>query len=106
LSLDRALLWRVAAVQAAAVAALSIVLALALSRHFFVDWGFLAGPLAWLACALLTARVLHLRTASTMAGAVVAGIPSVAAVLIGVHWLGAVLAVGVFALWCATRPAR
>ena len=104
--LDRSLLWRAAAVQTAAVAVLSVALALAFPHRFFVHWGFIAGPLAWLACALVTARVLRLRTWPTLAGAALAGIPSAIAVLIGVHWLGAAIAIGVFALWCARVPPR
>ena len=38
-------------------------------------------------------------------GAALAGLPSVVAVVIGVHWLGAAIAVVLFALWCA-RLAR
>jgi hypothetical protein len=41
----------------------------------------------------------------TLVGAALAGLPSVLAVVVGVHWLGAVLAIGLFALWCA-RLAR
>jgi hypothetical protein len=105
LTIDRSLLWRAAAVQAAAVAVLSVVLAVALGRAFFVDWGWLAGPGAWLACSLLTARVLRLRVGWTVLGAALAGIPAGIAVLLGVHWLGTVLAIGLFALWCARAAA-
>jgi hypothetical protein len=104
--IDRSVLWRAAAVQAAAVAVLSIGLALALSHRFFVHWGFIAGPAAWLVCALFTARVLRLPVGPTLLGAALAGIPSAIAVLVGVHWLGAALAVGLFALWCARVPRR
>jgi len=100
-TVDRSILWRAAALQAAAVAVLSIALALALPHRFFEDWGFIAGPGAWLACALFTARVLRLPTWPTLLGAALAGLPSIAAVVIGVHWLGAVLAIGLFAMWCA-----
>jgi hypothetical protein len=98
---DRSLLWRAAAVQAAAVAVLSVVLAVSLGKAFFVDWGWLAGPAAWLVCSLLTARVLGLATWPTLLGAALAGLPAGVAVLLGVHWLGTALAVGLFALWCA-----
>ena len=94
--MDTATLWRAALLQLAAVALLSIALALALPHDFFVDWGWLVGPLAWLACAGLTARVLALPLNPTLFGAVLAGLPSLAAVLLDVHWA----AVGVFALWC------
>jgi hypothetical protein len=98
-------LWRAALVQAIGVAVLSIALALALSHDFFEDWGWLAGPGAWAVCALVTARVVGLPAVPTLVGAVLAGLPSLVAVIIGVHWLGAVLAIGLFAMWCA-RLAR
>jgi hypothetical protein len=103
--MDRSVLWRAALVQALAVAVLSIALAIALPHSFFEDWGWLAGPGAWMACALVTARVVGLPIASTLVGAALAGLPSLVAVVVGVHWLGAALAIVLFALWCA-RLAR
>ena len=103
--MDRTVLWRAAAVQGLSVAVLSIALALALPHSFFVDWGWLAGPAAWLACAVITAAVLRLPPGPTLIGAALAGLPSVLAVVLGVHWLGAALAVVLFAAWCA-RLAR
>jgi hypothetical protein len=104
-AMDRSVLWRAALVQLSAVAVLSVALALALPRSFFESWGWLAGPLAWVLCALVTARVLRLPPVPVLVGAALAGLPSVAAVLAGVHWLGALCAVVLFALWCA-RLAR
>lgn len=98
--------WRAVAVQAGGVAILSVVLALALPHEFFDDWGWLAGPAAWAVCAAVTARLLELPLRSTLLGAALAGIPSVAAVLVGLHWLGAALAVVLFGLWCARLGAR
>jgi hypothetical protein len=103
--MDRSILLRAALVQAAAVAVLSAALALALPHSFFEDWGWLAGPGAWMLCSALTARVLGLPLAGALLGAALAGLPSLLAVVIGVHWLGAVVAVVLFALWCA-RLAR
>jgi hypothetical protein len=103
--MDRSVLWRAAAVQAASVALLSVVLGLALPRSFFVDWGWLAGPGAWVACALVTAAVVRLPALRVLVGAALAGLPGLVAVAIGVHWLGAVFGVVLFALWCA-RLAR
>src|SRR4051794_14768495 len=94
-------LWRAALIQALAVAALSMVLAIALPHTFFENWGWIAGPAAWIACALFTARVLHLPYVPALLGAAGAGLVSVVAVLAGVHWLGAAIAVGLFACWCA-----
>ena len=103
--MDRSVLWRAAAVQGLSVAVLSIALAVALPHSFFEDWGWLAGPGAWLVCALVTASVVALPRARVLVGAVLAGLPSLLAVVIGVHWLGAVVAIVLFALWCA-RLAR
>jgi hypothetical protein len=91
--------------QALAVAVLSIALAVALPHSFFEDWGWLAGPGAWLLCAALVARVLRLPLGGALIGAALAGLPSVLAVVIGVHWLGAALAVVLFALWCGRLAA-
>jgi hypothetical protein len=103
--MDRSVLWRAAAVQAVSVAVLSVALALALPHSFFEDWGWLAGPAAWMACAAITATVVRLPLARVLVGAVLAGLPSLLAVVVGVHWLGAAIAVVLFALWCA-RLAR
>jgi hypothetical protein len=102
--LDTPTLWRAALLQLVAVAVLSIVVALLLPRDFFVDWGWVAGPVAWMLCAAFTARVLALPLVPALTGAVLAGLPSVIAVLIDLHWAGAILAVGLFALWCARLP--
>ncbi|HEY2334350.1 MAG TPA: hypothetical protein VGH58_05000 [Solirubrobacterales bacterium] len=93
--------WRVAVVQLIAVGLLSVLLALVFSHGFFVDWGWIAGPAAWLLCACATARVVGLELSPTLARAVAAGLVSVLFVLIGLHWLGALVAVGLFAYLCA-----
>ena len=103
--MDRSVLWRAAAVQAVSVAVLSVALVVALPHSFFEDWGWLAGPAAWALCALVTARVVGLPRLPTLAGAALAGVPSALAVVVGDHWLGAVLAILLFAMWCA-RLAR
>ena len=103
--MDRSVLWRAAAVQAVSVAVLAVALGLALPRSFFAEWGWLAGPAAWVACALVTAAVVRLPAGPVLVGAALAGLPSLVPVAIGVHWLGAVVGVILFALWCA-RLAR
>ena len=103
---DRSLAVRAALVQLAGVATFSIALALALPHSFFEDWGWLSGPGAWIICALLTATVLRLPPGPTLLGAVLAGLPSLLAVLIGLHWLGALVAIGLFALWCGRLEPR
>lgn len=98
--MDTATLWRAALLQLVAVFALSLSLGLALPREFFVDWGWLTGPAAWMLCAAFTARVLRLPLVPALTGAVLAGLPSLLFVLLALHWLGAIVAVGLFALWC------
>lgn len=99
--MDVPTLWRAALLQLATVALLSIALGLALPHSFFEDWGWIAGPASWMLCATLTARVLALPLGAALLGAALAGLPSIVAVLVGLHWAGAVLAVGLFAMWCA-----
>jgi hypothetical protein len=93
--------WRVGVVQLVAVGVLSILLAIVFSHGFFESWGWLAGPGAWLGCAWLTARVVGLDPVPTLLQAALAGVVSVIFVLIGLHWLGALVAVGLFAYLCA-----
>ena len=102
--MDTAILWRVAVVQALAVLVLSLALAIVFSHGFFEDWGWLVGPLAWLGCARFTAWVVGLAPAPVMVRALLAGIASLLFVLVGLHWLGAVVAIGIFAAWCARLP--
>jgi hypothetical protein len=99
--MDRSVLLRAALVQALAVAALSALLGVLLPHSFFENWGWIAGPAAWMACAAVTARVLTLPLTPTLVGAGLAGIPSVVFVILGLHWLGGLVAVVAFALWCA-----
>ena len=98
--MDRGTAVRAGIGQAVAVAAVSVVLALALPHAFFEDWGWLAGPGAWLACAAAVARVLALPVGPTLIGAAVAGVPSLITVVLGAHWAGVPVAILVFALWC------
>jgi hypothetical protein len=102
--MDTSLLWRSALVQLVAVAVLSIVLAILLPHSFFDTWGWVTGPVAWMLCAALTARLLDLPLGPTLLGALLAGIPSVICVLIGAHTVGEVIAVVLFALWCGRQP--
>jgi hypothetical protein len=96
--------WRAAVVQLVGVAALSAVLAMAFPHDLFEHWGWLVGPGAWIACAGLTAMMVRLPAAPTVLGALLAGIPSALAVVAGAHWLGAALAVVLFAVWCSRLP--
>ena len=104
--MDTALLWRSALVQLVAVGILFAILALALPKSFFESWGWITGPVAWMGCATLTARVLDLPLGNTLLGAVLAGLPSVLAVILGAHEAGGIVSIALFALWCAWTPRR
>jgi hypothetical protein len=97
--------WRVALLQLVTVALLSLLLAAIFSHGFFEDWGWLVGPAAWLGCAWATARVVGLIVGPTLLRAAMAGVLSALFVLVGLHWLGALVAVGLFAYLCAREDA-
>jgi hypothetical protein len=104
--MDSSVVWRAALLQALTLTVVALTLGALLDREFFESWGWLAGPGAWAACALFTGTVLKLPAGPVLAGAALAGIPSLIGVLAGVHWLGAPLAVAAFAAWCGwlARP--
>jgi hypothetical protein len=104
--MDGSVIWRAALLQALLLCATALVLAAALDQQFFVDWGWLAGPGAWAACALATGSVLRLPPLLVLAGAALAGIPSLITVFAGVHWLGAPFGVALFAAWCGRLAVR
>src|SRR4051812_40646063 len=104
--MNGSVMWRAALLQAALLTATALVLAAALDREFFVNWGWLAGAAAWAACALATGAVLRLPILYVLTGAALAGLPSLVTVVAGVHWLGAPFAVALFALWCGRLAAR
>ena len=87
-------------VQALGVGVLGAATGIAFSHAFFEDWGWLIGPVAWMAAATVTALVLRLPLPATWLGAILAGIPSAVATALGLHWLGALLAILLFAGWC------
>jgi hypothetical protein len=96
------LFWRALAVQAIAVAILSALLvALPLGHDFFEDWGFVVGPVAWLGCSLVTARVLSLPAAFALFAAVAGGVAATIVLLVASHWPGVVVGLLVFAASCA-----
>ncbi len=103
---DTSLALRAALVQALAVLVLGLATGLALSHEFFEDWGWLVGPAAWMLAAAVTAAALSLPFGRALLGAALAGIPSALATVTGLHWLGAALAIVLFALWCGGPAAR
>jgi hypothetical protein len=106
IAMDRSIAWRSALLMGVAVAVIALVLGATLDESFFRSWGWLAGPGVWAVCALLVARVLRLPAGWTLLGAALSGLPSLVAVLAGVHWAGTPLALILFGLWCGRLAAR
>ena len=104
--MDRSVGWRAALLQGALIAAVAVVLALALPRSFFEDWGWLAGPAAWGGCALAVGGALRLPLGLVVVSAALSGLPMLLGVAVGIHWLGAPLGLAVFGIWCARLAAR
>jgi hypothetical protein len=98
--MDRSVAWKAVVVQLVAVGVVSGILALLLPHSFFDDWGWVSGPAAWVACSALTARVLSLPVIGALTGSIIVGIPAAICVIAGVHWLGVILAVLLFGVWC------
>jgi hypothetical protein len=99
--MNLSVLWKSVLLQLLCVAVVSTLLGLLLPTSFFESWGWVSGPLAWLACAAVTATVLRLDLPRTVLGAALAGLPSVVFVVIDLHWLGALFAALLFGAWCA-----
>jgi hypothetical protein len=100
--MDSSLFWRSALTQALLVAALfAILIALPLPDDFFEDYGFISGPVAWIACAAITARIFSLPLALAGFAAAAGGVAG-AIVGLGVdHTLGLLVAIAIFAASCA-----
>jgi hypothetical protein len=97
------LFWKALGVQAAVVAVLfAILVALPLGDGFFDDWGFVVGPIAWLACSLVTARVLAMPLAYVLFSAVAGGVAGAIVLVVANHWAGMVAALLVFAASCGS----
>ncbi len=95
------LFWRVAAVQVALTGGLFGILAVTVPHHFFDNWGFVVGPLFWVACSLITGRVFSLPILFSLFCAAAGG---VAGTLVGLalgHPVGIVAGVAVFAACAA-----
>ena len=100
--MDKRLFWRAALTQAAAIAVVSAVLiALPLGDNFFEDYGIAAGPLAWILCAVITARVLRLPWQLAAFAAAAGGVAGALVAVAGAdHWIGVIVAIAVFGACC------
>ena len=80
------LFWKSLAVQAAAVLVLfGVLVALPLPDDFFEDFGFIVGPLAWIACSVLTARVVQIPLAFALFAAVAGGVAGTIVLVVASH---------------------
>jgi hypothetical protein len=96
------LFWKSLTVQAVVVAIPFAVLALALDRDFFEDWGWAVGPVVWLGSSLVTARVLALPPGYVAFSAVAGGVAGLIVMLAASHVAGMGAALLVFAASCGS----
>ena len=96
------LFWKSLVVQAIVVAVPFVLLGLALDESFFEDWGWAAGPVTWLACAAVTARILGMPAGYVLFSAVAGGVAGAIVFLVASHWAGMVAGLLVFAASCGS----
>jgi hypothetical protein len=96
------LFWKSLVVQAVAVAIPFAILGAALDRDFFEDWGWAVGPVVWLACSGVTARVLALPLGYVLFSAVAGGVAGLLVMLATSHLAGMGAALLVFAASCGS----
>jgi hypothetical protein len=104
--LNARLFWKALAVQLIVVAIPFAILAVALDDDFFEDWGWLVGPIVWLACSAITARILSLPLAYALFSAVAGGVAGLIVMLAASHIAGIVVALLVFAASCGSYDPR
>jgi hypothetical protein len=96
------LFWKSFVVQAVVVAIPFGALEAAVRRSFFEDWGWLVGPVVWLACSLVTARILRLPQGYVLFSALAGGVAGAVVFLATSHFPGMVAALLVFAASCGS----
>ena len=96
------LFWKSLAVQAVSVAIPFAALGLALDKAFFEDWGWAVGPVVWLGCSLVTARILALPVGYVLFSAVAGGVAGALVMLAATHLAGMGAALLVFAASCGS----
>ncbi len=99
--MSQGLFWRSLLVQALVVGALfGLLVLLPLDEDFFKDYGFAIGPVAWLACSLITARVLSLPAGLALFAALAGGVAGGLVGLVAGHLPGLAISLLVFAASC------
>jgi hypothetical protein len=100
--MDSSLFARAALVQALLVGVLfGALIALPLGDDFFEDYGWITGPVAWLACAAVASRILALPPALALFAAAAGGIAGAVVGLAVDHTVGLIVAIAVFGASCA-----
>jgi hypothetical protein len=100
--LNARLFWKALAVQAVVVAIPFAILALTLDHDFFEDWGWLVGPIVWLACSAVSGRILSLPLTYVLFSAVAGGVAGLLVMLATSHTPGLIAALLVFAASCGS----
>jgi hypothetical protein len=100
------LFWKALVVQAIVVAIPFAILGAALPESFFEDWGWIVGPLIWLGCSLVTARILDIPLAYVLFSALAGGVAGLIVMLVATHWAGMIAALLVFAASCGSYDPR
>jgi hypothetical protein len=95
--LNARLFWKALVVQAIVIAIPFAILGFALDDEFFEDWGWLAGPIVWLACSGATGRILSIPLAYVLFSAVAGGVAGLLVMLATSHLPGLLAALLVFA---------
>jgi hypothetical protein len=99
--MDKGLFLRSLAVQAVAIAVVfGVLIALPLGDDFFEDYGWVTGPVAWIACSLVTARVLSIPAGLVLFAALAGGVAGALVSLVTSHTVGLVISLLVFAASC------
>jgi hypothetical protein len=93
--------WRAALLQLIVVAIPFAILAITVSHDFFEDYGFAVGPLLWVACSLVTGRLLRLPLVFSLFCAAAGGVAAVLVLLVAGHEAGIAIGIAVFAA-CAS----
>ena len=96
------LFWKALIVQLIVVAIPFAILDLTLDHDFFEDWGWLVGPVVWLACSAVTGRILNLPLAYVLFSAVAGGVAGLLVMLATSHLPGLVASLLVFAASCGS----
>ncbi len=99
--MDRGLFLRSLAVQTVLVLILfGMLLALPLPDDFFKDYGWATGPVAWIVCSILTARILSLPAGLALFAALAGGVAGGLVGLVANHTVGLVVSLLVFGASC------